>query len=77
MQLRIALALTAVAAAALLAACAGQQGQSIRDMARAACEDEQTPADEMAACVEETEETLRRARERSPPPPPRPPGRQR
>lgn len=76
MQLRIALALTAVAAAALMAACAGQQ-QSIEDLARAACEDQNTPADEMAECVEETEETLRRAREYSPPPPPRPPSRQR
>ena len=73
MQLRIALALTAVAAAALLGACAGQQGRSLEDLARAACEDENTPAAEMAACVEETEETLRRARELRPPPPPRPP----
>jgi hypothetical protein len=76
MQLRIALALTAVAAAALMAACAGQQ-QSIEDLARAACEDQNTPAAEMAECIEETEETLRRAREYSPPPPPRPPSRQR
>ena len=72
MQLRIALTLTAVAAAALMAACASQQGQSLEDMARAACEDENTPASEMAACVEQTKETLRRAREYSPPPPPPP-----
>ena len=59
-----------------MAACASQQ-QSLEDLARVACEDENTPAAEMAACVEETEETLRRAREYSPPPPPRPPAKQR
>jgi len=73
MQLRTALALTAVAIAALVAACANQQ--SLEDMARAACEDQGIqPGPEMNVCVEETEETLRRAREYSPPPPPRPPG---
>ncbi|HJS80818.1 MAG TPA: hypothetical protein VJ748_09360 [Vitreimonas sp.] len=74
MQLRVALALTAVSIAALMAACASQQGRSLDDMARAACQDDGVqPGPAMDACVEQTKEALRRARELSPPPPPRPP----
>ena len=78
MPLRIALAVTALAVSisALVAACASQQ--SLEDAARAACVDEGVqPGPAMDECIEETEETLRRAREYSPPPPPRPAAKQR
>lgn len=66
-----------VAAAAMTAgACAHQQ--SIEDAARAACVDQGVqPGPEMDACIEENEETIRRAREYRTPPPPRPSGRPR
>lgn len=78
MPLRIALAFTALAVSisALLAACASQQ--SLEQSARAACVEEGVqPGQAMDDCIEETKETLRRAREYSPPPPPRPPSKQR
>lgn len=76
MQLRIALAFGFVATAALIGSCASRQ--SLEQMARAACEDEGVaPGPQMEVCVEETEETLRRAREYRPPPPSRPPAKQR
>jgi hypothetical protein len=72
MSLRIALGLIGIAAATLASACANQQ--SLREAAHAACVDEGVqPGAEMDACVEETEDTLRRAREYRPPPPPPPP----
>ncbi len=78
MSLRIALAYAGLSAAAALAACANQPEQSLEDMARAACVEEGVqPGTAMDVCVEETEETLRRAREYRPPPPPRPPAKQR
>lgn len=78
MPLRIALALTALAVStsALLAACASQK--TLEESARAACVEEGVqPGEAMDVCIEETKETLRRAREYSPPPPPRPSGKQR
>lgn len=53
-------------AAAMIAAggCATQQ--SIEERARLACEDRAIPEAEMAACIEETEEVIRRALEYDP-----------
>jgi len=63
--------------AASLSACASDSGSnvSVEEAARAECERRQTPADQMQACVEEAEDTIREARELQrlrPPPPPAP-----
>ncbi len=68
MSLRVVLSLTGACALTLLGACAAQQ--SLKDLARAACEDQGVqPGPDMQECVQETEETLRRAREYDPGPP--------
>lgn len=52
-----------LAAALTLGACA-TNGQSIEERARAVCTDRGlTPGPEFSACMEETQETLRRAQE--------------
>jgi hypothetical protein len=61
--------------AATIAGCA--HDQSIEERARLACQERGVPAGpQMAECIDETEEAIRRAREYQPPPP-RPPAKQR
>lgn len=66
----------ALGAIVIVAACAHQE--SIAERARLVCEERGVAAgSEMAACIEETQEVIRRAREYERPAPPRPSGRQR
>lgn len=51
------------ALAAALGACASQPDVTPEQAARADCERRQVPAEHMTRCLEETEETIRTARE--------------
>ncbi len=70
----------AALALVLAAGCAssGEEVMSVEEAARADCESRQTPPENMQACIERAEDTIRDARDlarRQPPrPQPRPPG---
>jgi hypothetical protein len=74
--MRAVISVVLVGLAIVLAGCAHQQ--SVAERARLVCEERGVPGGpELAACIEETEEVIRRAREYERPPPPRPPSSQR